>query len=67
MIQITINDEPRVLDNETTLSELIAKEANGGAGVAVAVNDRLIRRPDWGSTTITDGDHITIIRAAYGG
>jgi sulfur carrier protein len=36
-------------------------------GVAVAVNDRVVRRGDWSATTLDDGDRIEIITAMQGG
>ena len=37
------------------------------AGVAVAVNSKMIPRSDWDRCTLTENDEILIIRAACGG
>lgn len=36
-------------------------------GVALALNNRVVQRTEWGATTLCDGDNVTIIRAAFGG
>jgi sulfur carrier protein len=36
-------------------------------GVAVAINDRVVRRSEWASTTLSDGDRVEIIAAMQGG
>jgi thiamine biosynthesis protein ThiS len=33
----------------------------------VAVNDELVHRPEWAGHTLHEGDHVLIIKAAYGG
>lgn len=37
------------------------------AGVAVAVNNQMVRRDDWAATPLNEGDNILIIKAACGG
>ena len=39
----------------------------GSAGFAMALNGRLVRRPQWGDTPISDGDRVEIVRAFAGG
>ncbi len=36
-------------------------------GVAVAVNDAVVRRALWAETTLRDGDRVEIITASQGG
>jgi sulfur carrier protein len=36
-------------------------------GVAVAVNDEVIRRPDWVGRRLAPGDHVEVVRAVQGG
>lgn len=51
----------------TTLGALLAAEGLDGPGRAVAVNNRVIRRPDWDTTPLADGMVITVIKAVCGG
>lgn len=36
-------------------------------GIAVAVNDTVVRRSDWKQTELADGDHVEVITAMQGG
>lgn len=36
-------------------------------GVAMAVGTRMVQRAQWGTTTLSEGDSIIIIKAACGG
>lgn len=36
-------------------------------GVALAVNQRIIQRPEWINTVLMPNDNVTIIKAAFGG
>ena len=36
-------------------------------GVAVAVNDRVVRRQDWGAQWLAPDDHVEVVRAVQGG
>ncbi len=53
--------------NELTVARLLNEIQSKTAGVAVAVNNKVVRKADWESTTLADGDHITVITAVCGG
>lgn len=36
-------------------------------GVAIAINNRVVLRTNWSTQSLTEGDHVTIIKAAFGG
>ncbi|HSZ24416.1 MAG TPA: sulfur carrier protein ThiS [Cytophagaceae bacterium] len=36
-------------------------------GIAVAVNNAVVPKSDWGNFTLKENDHVTIIRATQGG
>lgn len=36
-------------------------------GVAVAVNNKVVRKVDWASTELAEGDNVTVITAVCGG
>lgn len=50
-----------------TIAELLRELNAPEIGVAVAQNGKVVRRADHGSTPITEGDDIEIIRAVQGG
>lgn len=64
---ITINNEIKTVENNTTIQDIVISSNLTGKGMAIALNGRIIRRDAWATTHIGDGDNITIIRAAYGG
>ncbi len=53
--------------NELTVARLLNEIQSKTAGVAVAVNNKVVRKAVWESTTLADGDHITVITAVCGG
>lgn len=68
-LSLTINGEKRVLelDPPTVETLLDALDIPSQKGVALAVDDRVIPRSQWGNTQISDGESIEIIRATQGG
>ena len=69
MPTIHVNGEARDLDAPVTLDALLALLGRDPdqPGVAVAVGDRVVRRADWRSTPVGEGDRVEIITAAQGG
>lgn len=49
------------------VAALAAELALPKGGVAVAVNNQMVRRDDWAGTPLNEGDNILIIKAACGG
>lgn len=65
-MKITINNK----ENDTqsvNLSQLADELALPATGVAVAINNKMVPRTDWESTTLAENDSIVIIKAACGG
>ena len=65
-MKIFINNK----ETETTanvLSDVVAGMNLPERGVAVAVNQKMIQREEWGSTPVTEDANILIIKAACGG
>jgi sulfur carrier protein len=52
-----------------TVAALLAARdiAPDGRGVAVALNGAVVRRADWATTALNDGDTVEIVRAMQGG
>lgn len=50
-----------------TVASLIDINRMPRTGVAVAVNNRIVRKSDWDDTRLADGDRVTIITAVCGG
>lgn len=65
-MDITINNKP-LSTSAATISQLAAELALPEKGVAVAVDNKLVPRGDWGSFELREGAAVTVIRAAFGG
>lgn len=65
-MQINVNNKP--LSTEAATLEALAAELSLPAkGVAVAVGSRMVQRSLWAETALSEGMHLTIIKAACGG
>ncbi|UWE70386.1 sulfur carrier protein ThiS [Corynebacterium diphtheriae bv. gravis] len=50
------------------LTNIISNHCDGiHPGIAVAINQRVIPRSQWDTTTVTAGDHLDILTAVQGG
>lgn len=67
--QITVNGEPRAVPVDATIDALLSHLGRDPEmpGVAVAVNDTVVRRTDWTMTVVKEGDRVEIITASQGG
>ena len=66
MMEIILNGERAEVADDATVATLAA-ECHPEGSVAVAVNGRIVRKPQWADTTLRCGDTVMIIQAAYGG
>jgi sulfur carrier protein len=66
-MKATINGELRDLPEGLTMKGLLAHIAAPERGIAVAKNDRVVRRATFAEEVVQDGDRIEIIRAVAGG
>jgi sulfur carrier protein len=66
-VKATINGEEREFPDGTTVAELLEQLGVIRNGIAVAKNDRVVRRAEYGSSRIAEGDAIEIIKAVAGG
>ncbi|MCH8030568.1 MAG: sulfur carrier protein ThiS [Bacteroidetes bacterium] len=67
--QIVVNGESREVPVDVTIDALLSHLGRDPEmpGVAVAVNDTVVRRADWTKTMLNEGDHVEIITASQGG
>lgn len=66
-MKIKVNNQGIDIADKMTVAELAALRGLPDRGVAVAVNDRIVRRDGWSTCVLNDGDDVTVITAAYGG
>ncbi len=66
-MKATVNGEQRTLDLGTTVARLLTELGVRDSGIAVAVNDRIVRKAAFDDVALQDGDAVEIIRAVAGG
>jgi sulfur carrier protein len=66
-VKATINGETRELPEGTTIASLLEQLGVVRNGIAVSRNDRIVRRVEYTSSVVADGDTIEIIKAVAGG
>ena len=66
-VQIEVNGEPREIETETNLHELVTELALPPERVAIELNEKVVRRNDWPTTIITEGDRLEIVHFVGGG
>lgn len=65
-MKLTVNQQS-IETEAKNLEELVAELNLPNQGVAVAVDNRLVKRNEWAGHALTDDAKITIIKAACGG
>lgn len=63
---VNINNKPTET-TATTLSELASELGMPERGVAMAIDNKMVPRVEWGSTPLSDGANVIVIKAACGG
>ncbi len=66
-MKTTVNGKTQELPDGTTVAALLELLGAPRAGIAVARNDRVVRRADYEAHALVDGDKIEIIKAVAGG
>lgn len=67
-MKLYVNQKEYITDSEhLTVCGLISEIQISTAGMAVAVNNKVVRRTNWDSTPLADGDYVTVITAVCGG
>lgn len=66
-MRVTINGQPHEAACAMSLAQAVAVLTSAESGVAAAVNGDVVRRPDWDSTPLSDGDEVEVLTAVQGG
>ena len=67
MIMIKINSKTEEIPKETSLLQLVALKNITTRGIAIAINQQVINRSNWGVYQLKENDNILIIKATQGG
>jgi len=66
-MQLTINGDPRTIDDAETVEELLRHLSLDPRSVVVELNRVIIRRPAVATTPVADGDVVEIVHFVGGG
>jgi thiamine biosynthesis protein ThiS len=66
-VQIKLNGEPKGLGEGTTLLGLIEELSLAPERLAVELNREVVRRADWPSVVLTEGDRVEVVHFVGGG
>ena len=64
---INVNNIPEEIKENSSLKEYLNTKNISVNGVAIAINDMVIRKQEWSVTLLQKDDTITIIQATQGG
>ena len=70
MIEITVNGTQESVTEDASLADVLASRSisiDSARGIAVAVNDKIVRRSKWDDTKVGPGTQIEIVTALQGG
>jgi sulfur carrier protein len=68
MVEVTINQRTFQLSDESGLDEVLALlRIEQADGIAIAVNEAVIPRGEWGRYVLRERDRVFVIRATQGG
>lgn len=67
MISVTINGQKHELDRPMTVLAYLEMKGLVGRQLAVAVNGVILRREEFSSITVSDGDRMEVVRPVGGG
>lgn len=67
-MNVFCNSEAFAIEHNATLNDfLISQSMDKKKGIAVAVNNTVVKRPEWNSFELNENDKILIISATKGG
>jgi len=66
-MNVTINGSAHEVPEGATVAQAVQALTGVTSGVAVAVNDEVVTRSTWQSTTLAAGDRVEVLTAVQGG
>ena len=66
-MNVIVNGEPVELTDGATTAAAVQMLTSAVSGIAVAVNGAVVRRGEWESTLLADGDRVEVLTAVQGG
>lgn len=66
-MKVLINGETKEISGELNLSELLRHFSLPRERVAIELNKQVVRKKDWESISVSDGDRLEVIHFVGGG
>lgn len=67
-MEVLVNNKLYAVQPETSVTALLQFiQLSSLKGIAVAINQEVVPKPDWPSTLLHPADNVTIIQATQGG
>ena len=67
MVEVVINGDNTTFDSPTSLAHYISSLDIDTKLIAIAYNQTVLRKEEWSSVTLDDGDRIDVVQAVGGG
>jgi sulfur carrier protein len=66
-MNISVNGEHQEIASGTPLDVLVRSLTPAPSGVAAALNETVVPRAEWPSTSLSEGDRVEVLTAVQGG
>jgi thiamine biosynthesis protein ThiS len=66
-VEIVVNGEPHTTSGDQTVLGLLRELQLDPARVAVELDRRIVKQPQWAATVLTPGAHLEIVQFVGGG
>ncbi len=66
-MKIKINRKIVEVEGDIPIAEILRMQGKSTSGIAVAVNNRVVKANELETTFVAEGDDLTVIKAFYGG
>ncbi|MEV7339625.1 sulfur carrier protein ThiS [Streptomyces sp. NPDC093544] len=67
LVSVFVNGERQRIAAGTALDTLVAALTPAPSGVAAALNETVVPRGQWSSTSLAEGDRVEVLTAVQGG
>ncbi|MGW1894792.1 sulfur carrier protein ThiS [Streptomyces sp. NPDC002004] len=66
-VSVSVNGAVRAVAPGTTLDTVVSTLTAAPSGVAAALNETVVPRTQWPTTTLREGDRVEVLTAVQGG
>jgi sulfur carrier protein len=66
-MNVSVNGETQEIAPGTALDALVRTLTPSSSGVAAALNETVVPRAEWPSTSLSEGDRVEVLTAVQGG